>query len=70
MNETVLFVLFAAACIMCDIVNRSTKERMTVVAAYCLLTVCALAVVVSIGLGFDVPSPNKVFETAYKMMGR
>ncbi len=53
---------------MCDFVNRNAKERFTVITAYSLLTVCALAVVIYLGLGFDVPSPNRVFETAYKMI--
>ncbi len=68
MSETILFVLFVTACVMCDIINRNAKENAAVVTAYCLLTICALAVVISLGLGVDVPNPNTVFETAYKMI--
>ena len=53
---------------MCDIINRNAKENSAVITAYCLLTVCALAVIISLGFGVDVPNPNTVFEAAYKMI--
>ena len=64
MQDIVMFLVFVIAGILCDVLNRNCREGKIVITAYCLLTVCAMAIVISAGSGFDVPSPNAVLKAA------
>ena len=63
-----MFLVFVIAGFLCDILNRNTCEGKVIITAYCLLTVCALAVVISVGSGFAVPSPNTYLEAALTLL--
>lgn len=64
MQDIIMFFVFVIAGIMCDILNQNSHEGKVIITAYCLLTVCALAVVISVGSGVNVPSPNTYLEAA------
>ena len=68
MQEIVMFLVFVLAGVMCDILNRNSQEGKVIITAYCLLTVCALVVVISVGSGLDVPSPNTALEAAFDLL--
>ena len=68
MTDIVMFLVFVLAGIMCDFLGRNGRETRLVITAYCLLTVVALAVVISAGSGIEVPSPNIVLETGMDLL--
>ena len=70
MQDIIMFLIFVTIGIMCDILNRNVREGKVVITAYCLLTVCALAVVISVGSGINVPSPNTALKGAIKLLYR
>lgn len=57
-----MFLIFITAGIICDIISLRSLHRKTVILAYCLLTVCGLAVVIMVGTGHAPPSPNDALE--------
>lgn len=62
MQDILMFGVFLIAGILCDILNRNCREGKIVITAYCLLTVCAMAVVISVGNGIEVPGPDKFLK--------
>ncbi len=57
-----MFLIFVLTGVMCDFLSHNTHEGKVIITAYCLLTVCALAVVISAGMGFAVPGPGTFLE--------
>ena len=70
MEDSVMFVVFLLAGIMCDVINRNTPRKKLVITAYCFLAVCAMVTVIAVGSGITVPSPNVALETALDFFER
>ena len=68
MIDIVIFLVFALAVVLCDIKTVKTREKGAAITTYCLLTAFALAVVISKGVGIDVPSPAKALEASLKII--
>lgn len=64
MRDTVMFLVFVVVGIMCDVLNRKTREGKVVMIAYCLLTACALTVVIFAGNGFGLNGQGTTAEAA------
>lgn len=68
MIDIAIFAVFILAVILCDIKTIKTRENKGVITTYCLLTAFALAIVISKGVGIDVPSPAKALEASLKII--
>ena len=64
MQDIIMFLVFVTVGVMCDMVRLRSREGKVIITAYCLLTVCALVVVISMGSGVDMKSPAHILETA------
>lgn len=68
MQDTLMFLLFVLAGVMCDLFCSKNREGIPVITAYCLLALCGIAVVISIGVGIDVPSPGRALEASLEFI--
>ncbi|MDP4118593.1 MAG: hypothetical protein Q8873_05320 [Bacillota bacterium] len=68
MPEIIMFTLFVIAAVLCDFISKNVNERAPTVWAYCLMTVCALAVVYTVNMGMKFPSINDTMESAYRLI--
>jgi len=62
-----MFGVFVVAGVLCDILNRNCREGKIVITAYCLLTVCAMVVIIAAGSGIHIPGPDKFLSSTLKL---
>ncbi len=62
MKNIIMFAIFVFAGIICDIINIQSTRKKPVITAYCLLTVCALAIIIGAGSGHPPPGATDIVE--------
>lgn len=70
MYKLILFVIFTAAAITLDRVTAEAREKKSVITAYLLFSVCAVAVVTALSLGAKLPYGSDILQTAFKFIKR